>query len=312
MTGMLGTSRANVARVRTSTAPLQRPAAIAPLVDSEFGRLQSVLLADPRHLALVPCNLVSNQSIREGRAPCSAKAVRQHAGLVAALRSEGCEVRLVPADTGLPDLAFTRDSSLMTPWGLLGLRPGAKHREREVDVVLEAAKGAGVRVLGRIEEGRVEGGDVLILRPGTLLIGVSGERTDEAGADALGRIFRAKGWTVLKQRIEPQYLHLDTIFCPAGRDLAVACTNALDQAFLTNMARMGIELLPVTAAEARRLGCNLLSLGDNRVVTAGTSSRIDVELAVRGYRSIAVDLSEFTMCGGGVHCLTMPLRRAPG
>jgi len=25
-----------------------------------------------------------------------------------------------------------------------------------------------------------------------------------------------------------------------------------------------------------------------------------------------VDLSEFTLCGGGVHCLTMPLRRAAG
>jgi N-dimethylarginine dimethylaminohydrolase len=100
-----------------------------------------VLLADPRHLALVPCNSVSNQSIREGRAPCTAKATRQHGGLVSALRAEGVEVRLVPADTGLPDLAFTRDTSLMTPWGLIGLRPGADHRKREVDVVMAAARG---------------------------------------------------------------------------------------------------------------------------------------------------------------------------
>ncbi len=75
---------------------------------------------------------------------------------------------------------------------------------------------------------------------------------------------------------------------------------------------MGIDLMPVTYKEARRLGCNLLALGNRRVLTAGTCSRLDAELAVRGYRAIAVDLSEFTLCGGGVHCLTMPMRRAAG
>lgn len=281
-------------------------------VDSEYGWLRSVLLADPRHLALVPCNSVSKQSIRNGRAPCTSRAARQHSGLVAALRSEGVDVRLVPADTGLPDLAFTRDTSLMTPWGLIGLRPGAGHRAREVGVVMEAAKASGAPVLGRIGEGRIEGGDVAILRPGTLLIGISGERTDEAGAEALARIFRGRGWRVLTHHFDPHFLHLDTLFCLVDRDIAMACTDVLDDAFTQRMEALGIELLPVPYKEARRLSCNLLSLGDKRVVTAGASSRVDLDLAARGYRSIAVDLSEFTMCGGGVHCLTMPLARAPG
>jgi N-dimethylarginine dimethylaminohydrolase len=232
--------------------------------------------------------------------------------LVAALRGEGVEVRLVPADTGLPDLAFTRDTSLMTPWGLLGLRPGAGHRVREVDAALKAARAAGVPVLGRIEHGRIEGGDVAILRPGVLLIGISGERTDEAGAHALGGIFRRKGWKVLTYRFDPHFLHLDTLLCLADRNLAMACTDVLEEDLLGRLGAMGIDLMPVSYKEARRLGCNLLALGDKRVVTAGTCSRIDAELAVRGYRAIAVDLSEFTLCGGGVHCLTMPLRRAAG
>lgn len=310
MTGMLGTN--GTTALQTSTSPLVRTRSPAPLVDSEYGRLESVLLADPRHLALVPCNSVSNQSIREGRSPCSVKATRQHAALVNALRSEGVGVRLVPGDTGLPDLAFTRDTSLMSPWGLIGLRPGAGHRKREVDVVMEAARGAGVPVLGRIEQGRIEGGDVMILRPGTLLIGISGERTDEAGAEALASIFRRKGWAVLKQHIDPEHLHLDTIFCMVDSDFAVACVDVLDDAFIARIEAMGIDLLPVAYKDVRQLGCNLLALGDKRVVTAGTCSRVDAGLAARGYRSIAVDLSEFTMCGGGVHCLTMPLRRAPG
>jgi N-dimethylarginine dimethylaminohydrolase len=222
------------------------------------------------------------------------------------------DVRLVPSDTGLPDLAFTRDTSLMTPWGLLGLRPGAAHRVREVDVVLEAARASGVPVLGRIEQGRIEGGDVAILRPGLVLIGISGERTDEAGAQALGAIFRGKGWNVLTYRFDPHFLHLDTLLCLADRSLAMACTDVLEDGLLTTLSGLGTDLMPVSYKEARRLGCNLLALGQRRVVTAGTCSRVDAQLAERGYRAIAVDLSEFILCGGGVHCLTMPLQRAPG
>lgn len=281
-------------------------------VDSEYGVLESVLLADPRHLALVPCNSLSEEAARGGHRTCVHRAARQHAGLVAALEGEGVEVRLIPADTGLPDLAFTRDAGLMTPWGLVGLRPGAAHRTGEVELVLEAARVAGLPVLGRIESGRIEGGDVAIIRPGLLLIGISGTRTDEAGAAALARLFRGKGWQVVTYRFDPYFLHLDTLFCMVDNGLAMACADVLDECLLGRLDSWGVEPIPVAYKEARRLGCNLLSLGDRRVITAGTCSRIDVELACRGYRAIAVDLGEFTACGGGVHCLTMPLRREPG
>jgi N-dimethylarginine dimethylaminohydrolase len=300
--------------------PATGPAAPAPLpvqapregVDSEYGQLESVLLADPRHLDLVPCNSVSNEAIRNGLRSNPARAAHQHARLAAALRAEGIEVRLVPAEPGLPDLAFTRDTSLMTPWGLIGLRPGAAHRRLEVDAVMEAAAGAGLPVLGRIDGGRIEGGDVAMIRPGLLAIGISGHRTDDDGADALAAIYERHGWEVIRYPLDPHFLHLDTIFCMVDRDLALACTDVLEDAFLARMERAGIELLPLAYKETRRLGCNLLSLGDKRVVSSGSCPRADAALEARGYRCLALDLSEFTMCGGGVHCLTMPLRRAPG
>jgi arginine deiminase len=37
----------------------------------------------------------------------------------------------------------------------------------------------------------------------------------------------------------------------------------------------------------------------------GTAAR----LAEHDYRAIVVTLDQFTQCGGGVHCLTMPLSR---
>lgn len=299
--------------VRAATLPALRPQAPSREgVDSEYGRLQSVLLADPRHLDLVPCNSVSNEAIRNGLRSCPTRAAKQHASLVAALKAEGVEVRLVPAEAGLPDLAFTRDTSLMTPWGLLGLRPGAAHRTREVDAVMEAAAGAGLPVLGRIDRGRIEGGDVAMIRPGLLAIGISGNRTDDAGAHALAAIYERYGWEVIRYPLDPHFLHLDTIFCMVDRDLAVACTDVLQDGFLARIEAAGIELLPLSYKETRRLGCNLLSLGDKRVVSSGTCPRTDAVLTARSFRTISLGLSEFTMCGGGVHCLTMPLRRALG
>lgn len=117
------------------------------------------------------------------------------------LSEAGANVRNVASVAGLPDLVFTRDTSLMTPWGLIGLRPGAQHRRGEVDVVLRAAEDAGFPVLGRVTEGSVEGGDVCLLRPGHLVIGVSEDRTTATGAKSLGSFFEARGWTVTRAKI---------------------------------------------------------------------------------------------------------------
>jgi len=279
--------------------------------DSEVGVLEEVLLASPRHLSIVPCNEVSRDSLQNGLSSCSVRASQQHRALVDVLGAAGVRVRTVQPLAGLPDLAFTRDTSLMTPWGLLGLRPGAAHRREEVDLVLETARAAGIAVLGRVQAGAVEGGDVCLLRPGHLVVGVSEERTTTAGAEALGSFFTQRGWTVTATPIDPDLLHLDTHFCMVDRDLALACVEKLHPAFRALLGELGIELIPVAADEVSTLGCNVLALGDRRIVSTGSAPRVDDELRHRGFEVHPVALDEFTRCGGGVHCLTMPLRRRP-
>lgn len=279
--------------------------------DSEYGVLREVLLASPRNLSIVPCNRVSEDALQNGQSSCTISASKQHRGLIEALASSAVRVRTVQPIAGLPDLAFTRDTSLMTPWGLLGLRPGISHRREEVDVVLETARSAQIPILGRVETGSVEGGDVCLLRPGHLVIGVSGERTDKAGATALGSFFLSRGWTVIHTPVDPDLLHLDTHFCVVERDLALACTDKLDPAFLHMLDSMGVQIVPVREDEIASLGCNILSLGRKRIISTGSAPRLDEALRGRGFEVITVELGEFTQCGGGVHCLTMPLRRQP-
>ena len=189
------------------------------------------------------------------------------------------------------------------------MRPGAAHRRGEVDAVLAAASAAGIPVLGKIEAGRVEGGDVCLLRPGHVAVGISGERTDRQGAEALGNLFARAGWEVIYTRINPALLHLDTHFCMVDRHLALGCVEELDRDFLQEIARLKITIIPVDAEEVAGLGCNVLALGGRRILSSGSAPRVDRLLRLRGYQVSTVTLDEFTKCGGGVHCLTMPLRR---
>lgn len=281
-------------------------------VDSEYGRLTDVMLSAPRHLELVPCNAVSIENHRNGVTCSPDLAADQHARLVQALEAEGVRCHLVPPVEGLADLSFTRDATFMSPWGLIALSPAVEHRLAEVKHIQASVEGWDVPLFGAVEEGRVEGGDICLLRPDVIAIGYSGDRTDERGARALARIFEERGWRAILTRFDKRFLHLDTVFTLADEKLAVACLDALEEEFLLEIRELGIEIIDVTVGEVQKLGGNLLSLGDRRVVSSADNHRINALLERHGYRVVRVEIDQFTRCGGGMHCLTMPLARLPG
>lgn len=279
--------------------------------DSETGRLTDVLLGPPAHLRMVPCNAVTRDSLAKGLSTCTARAGEQHRRLAAQLEDAGIACHIVPANAALPDLPFTRDAVLMTPWGLVELRPAAAHRRAEAAHIAAALEPLGIPYVGAVGEGSVEGGDVCILRPGLVLIGRSGERTDETGAIALARLFERQGWSVLHTRFSPRYLHLDTQFTMVTRNRAVACLDTLEEGFAARMADLGIALVRATVEEVERLEANLLSLGGGRIVAPAGGHRLNRELVRLGHDLIEVEIDQFVRCGGGVHCLTLPLARIP-
>jgi N-dimethylarginine dimethylaminohydrolase len=281
-------------------------------VATETGELTDVLLCAPAFLEMVPCNSVSRESIGKGLLTSPSLAARQHQALAAALEQNGVRCHFVPPCAGLADLCFTRDAVLMSPWGLIELRPAAPHRRAEPGHVARAAAALGVPHLDRILEGSIEGGDICLLREGVLLIGHSGDRTDERGARALGALFERRGWEVIHTRFDPRFLHLDTLFTMVSGDCAVACPAVLEDDFLAQLGWLGIGIIPASVEEVVSLGANLLSLGKARVVAPAGNDRLNFILASAGFEVIAVELDQFTRCGGGAHCLTMPLARPGG
>jgi N-dimethylarginine dimethylaminohydrolase len=157
--------------------------------------------------------------------------------------------------------------------------------------------------------GTLEGGDVHIIRDGLALIGMSGGRTDEAGAAQLAAWLRAEGWECRIEPFDEHFLHLDVLFCMAAPGLAVACTDVLDEGFLGWLGDRGIRVIPVPYREAMRLGCNVLSLGGDRVISSRGSVALNAALRAEGLAVLDPDLSLFAAGGGGPHCLTCPLAR---
>jgi arginine deiminase len=279
-------------------------------VEGETDPLLDVLICSPTHLAAVPSSSITRRSLINGFTVASGEAMEQHRLLREALLRRHVRCHLMPTRPGMPDLCFTRDAGVMTPWGLLGLRP-AYHRRVELLEIMQFAMSLGVELMGMVKHGTVEGGDICILRPGLVVIGYSGERTSPDGAMAVAALFRARGWHAILYRFDPHFVHLDAIFAAVTEDLALACSDVLDETFLHALDQAGIRLLPVTYKEARRMACNIMALGSGRILTGQGNERVDEMLREEGLIVEALDMSQFCACGGGLHALVPPLARAP-
>ncbi len=293
------------------SAPFTQPAVRRFSVWSETDPLSEVLLCRPSHLAPVPCCSKTKESIRSGFSLSTDLALRQHDALHRALTSHGVVCHFAPASAGLPDLCFTRDVAVTTPWGIVALNPAKPHRRPEIDHVAVVLSGMDGSPVSRVRRGHIEGGDICIARPGLLILGVSGDRTDEEGAGEFAAPFRRAGWDVIHCALDPHFLHLDTVFCMLDRQRALACEDVLDDAFLSAIAAHGIELIPVSYKEARNLAGNVVSLDGTTILTSAEYPRIADVLRQEGFEPVEIEISQFAACGGGLHCLTMPMARVP-
>jgi N-dimethylarginine dimethylaminohydrolase len=91
--------------------------------------------------------------------------------------------------------------------------------------------------------------------------------------------------------------------------LAAACTDVLSAGFVSWLQGRGFELIEVPANDAFALGANAISLGDERVMSVAGAKTLNAAVRARGLTVHELDLSMFTLGGGGAHCLAQALRR---
>lgn len=279
-------------------------------VTSETGRLLDVLLCRPDHYAWQATNSIARATLEAGRAFDRKAAEACYGELEAALDEAGVRRHYLTPEPHLPYQIYTRDSSQTTPWGPVMTQLFRPQRRGEYASVLKFYQAQG-GFWNYSTIGTLEGGDIHVIRPGLLLIGWSGERTDEAGARQFARWFEAEGWDVRIEHFPEHFLHLDVIFCMANERLAVGCVEVLGDDLVAWLRDRQIEVIPVSYRDTMEMGCNILALGGDRVISPRHSSRLNADLRANGLQVIDPDLKLFALGGGSIHCMTMPLARDP-
>lgn len=252
----------------------------------------------------------------------------------------------------LPNLLFTRDSSF---WvgprvAITALALPARMRETSLTDLIYAfhPRFLGVRRAYESHTAPIEGGDVLLLGPGVVAVGV-GERTSPAGAEALARSLFDDGLahTVLVVPIAQNRatMHLDTVctmvdtdaivMYPAVRDSLCAFTIHREDDYGVRdgggVSMRGPDPFLPAAAEAMGIGKmrvidtgldgvtaereqwddgnNTLALAPGVVVAYERNEMTNSRLTAAGIEVLRIPGSELGSGRGGPRCLSCPLSR---
>lgn len=248
----------------------------------------------------------------------------------------------------LPNLLFTRDSSVWIRDHAVVTSLAMPARRRETDltdaIYRHHPRFAGTPMAYEPELEHLEGGDVLLLAPGVVAVGV-GERTTPAGAERLARrVFAADlAHTLLVVPItqERATMHLDTVctmvdvdavlMYPNVADSLVAYTvvadaegepqvdgpapflrAAADAMDLAGLRVIDTGLHPITAErEQWDDGNNTLAIAPRLCVAYERNVETNAKLERAGIEVIRIAGSELGSGRGGPRCMSCPLVRAP-
>jgi arginine deiminase len=254
----------------------------------------------------------------------------------------------------LPNLLFTRDSSVWVQdrVAVTSLAMPARSRETQLTELIytEHPRFQGTRKIHGWHHEHVEGGDVLLLAPGVIAVGV-GERTTPAGVERFARqVFHADlAHTVLAVPIaqERATMHLDTVCTMVDVDKIVMYPNVADslrayavtladraeddrdlqlevadaEPFLVAAAKaMEIDTLhqidtgldPVTAErEQWDDGNNTLALAPRVAVAYERNEETNARLEEAGIEVVRIAGSELGSGRGGPRCMSCPISREP-
>ena len=305
--------------LETSPPPMLSPetvrSAIPWGIDNDYARLRDVLLGRPIYYRWVEAGPIiartlANQAMTGARF-CLDTALAQHAEMVATYESAGVACHYLEADEVLHRNFFARDSSAMTPWGALICHMQLKCRRADYVSAIRFYQEHHIPIWQYATAGHFEGGDLVILEPGSVLIGYCGERSEKAGAEQVADFVRRENWEAQVVPISREFVHLDGMLVPLAEKLVVACRAALEPWVVKWLTDRGYEIVDVDYAEARDLGVNLVALGDDKVLSMAGSEGLNDKMRALGFDVFAPDMSMFTLGGGGVHCLCQALHRDP-
>ena len=206
-------------------------------------------------------------------------------------------------------LGGTAPLSVMTPYGAVITAMANWWRRGENYAAIRTYEKLGIPIYDMVTAGTFEGGDFNVVEDGCVLIGCGGARTQEEGARQVQNWFNAEGWETRLAFIDEYYVHIDLMVVPIAPKLTAVCLDCTDPEIVAWLKAKGHEIIDVPFQETMALGCNFMSLGNDRVIAPTLSISLIGKLRARGFEVAAIDMSEISKTGGGIHCMAQALRR---
>ncbi len=301
------------AALRVRSAGGNTPTLTAWGVNSEYGVLRDVLLGPVETFHWVEDNAefssIVRDTLRRGDRFDKQLAMRQHREIVDAYETAGVKVHTTEGNEYTPYQVYTRDSSFMTPYGAVICQLANPRRRGEYANVIRFYTSNGIPIYDMVSAGNFEGGDFNIIEPGCVLIGYTGKRCEEVSAKQIGGWFEHEGWEIRYAPIDEFYVHIDLMVCMLAEKLAAVCVDTTEPEIVHWLKSKGIEIIPVSFQDTMALGCNVVALGNDRVLSTADSKDLNRQLRATGFEVFDPDVTMFTRAGGGVHCMCQPLRR---
>ena len=281
------------------------------------GPLQRVLVCSPRIAGWnQPDRIAHWGGLGFHHAPAFEQAQLQHNAMVSELKNASAEVVELPQDDRLSlDAVYAHDASLPTDLGLILMRPGKANRTAEGKHHGVICQKLRIPILGEITApGTTEAGDMIWLDPNTLLIG-HGYRTNAAGIQQMRDLLAPRGAEVLSAPLPygpgpSACLHLMSLISLLDQQTAVVDLPWLAVETVELLKSRGFKFIEIEYSERDTLACNVLALGNKRLLAIEENRKTNARLRRAGFDVRTFPASEICLNGsGGPTCLTRPLLR---
>jgi N-dimethylarginine dimethylaminohydrolase len=277
---------------------------------NETDPLTDVLLGRADHLRHMATSSLSRKTLREQ--PCDVRVAKiQHQALQDAYAHFGVKLHWHLAEPELPMQVYSRDSSVMTPYGAIITAMANWWRRGENYAAIRTYERLGIPIYDMVTAGTFEGGDFNVIEEGCVLIGCGGGRTQEEGARQVEGWFKKEGWETRLAFFDEYYVHIDLMVVPIAQKLTAVCLACTEPGIVAWLKAKGHQIIDVPFEDTVNLGCNFMALGRDRVIVPKSSRALIAQLRAHGFEVAEVDMSEISKTGGGIHCMAQALRRVP-
>jgi N-dimethylarginine dimethylaminohydrolase len=284
---------------------------------SMVGALKRVLVCSPRTACWhQPERAARWRELGFVHPPDFQMAQAQHDALCRELEACGAEVEDIPPAMELSlDAVYAHDASLPTDFGLILMRPGKVNRVPEGKHHGSFCQILGIPMLAKITApASTEAGDMVWLDGKTLLIG-HGYRTSAQGIQQMRALLTPKGVEVLSAPLPhglgpSACLHLMSLISLLDEKTVLVDLPWLAVETVELLKGRGYGFIEIDYSERETLACNVLALGEKRLLALEENAKTNEKLRAAGF-----DVRTFpgsALCingGGGPTCLTRPLLR---